>query len=57
MLLPHVVAIKEKFDPSMIPEEFSFSSDWARIRQHYPSGEGGELAGRIRDGSRDAHSG
>jgi len=28
ILLPHVVGIKEEFDPSMVPEDFSFSSGW-----------------------------
>jgi iron only hydrogenase large subunit-like protein len=27
-LLPHVVTIKEEFDPETIPEDFSFSSGW-----------------------------
>ena len=29
LLLPHVVAIKEKFDPSQVPEGFSFHPGWA----------------------------
>jgi iron only hydrogenase large subunit-like protein len=28
MLVPHVVAINEEFDPTMVPEDFSFSSGW-----------------------------
>ena len=28
MLLPHVVAIKAKFDPSQVPEDFRFSVGW-----------------------------
>ncbi|MCX6831347.1 MAG: 4Fe-4S binding protein [candidate division Zixibacteria bacterium] len=29
ILLPHVVNVKEEFDPSMVPEDFSFSSGWS----------------------------
>jgi iron only hydrogenase large subunit-like protein len=29
VLLPHVVAIKERFDPNQVPEEFSFHTGWA----------------------------
>jgi iron only hydrogenase large subunit-like protein len=29
ILLPHVVNVKEGFDPSMVPDDFSFSSGWA----------------------------
>ena len=29
ILLPHVVNVKEGFDPSMVPADFSFSSGWS----------------------------
>ena len=31
LLHPHVVAIKEKFDKSKVPEDFSFNTDWATL--------------------------
>ncbi len=31
ILLPHVVAIKKKFDESQIPEDFSFNAGWATL--------------------------
>jgi len=31
VLLPHVVAIKEKFDESVVPEDFSFNPGWATL--------------------------
>jgi iron only hydrogenase large subunit-like protein len=30
VLLPHVVAIKERFDESRVPKDFSFNAGWAR---------------------------
>jgi ferredoxin len=29
ILLPHVINVKEEFDPSMVPVDFSFSSGWS----------------------------
>ncbi len=31
ILLPHVVAIKEKFDESQVPEDFSFNTGWTML--------------------------
>ena len=31
ILHPHVVAIKEKFDPAQVPEDFSFTVGWAPL--------------------------
>jgi iron only hydrogenase large subunit-like protein len=31
ILLPHVAALKEKFDPTQVPEDFSFTVGWAPL--------------------------
>ncbi len=31
VLLPHIVAIKEKFDESAVPEDFTFNAGWATL--------------------------
>jgi iron only hydrogenase large subunit-like protein len=31
VLLPHVVAIKETFDPSQVPDDFAFNAGWATL--------------------------
>lgn len=30
-LLPHIVALKETFDPAQVPEDFTFNSGWAML--------------------------
>ena len=31
LIYPHVLAIKEKFDPAEVPEDFSFTTGWSRL--------------------------
>ena len=53
LLIPHVVAIKSKFDKSRVPKNFRFSVGWAVLGRADPVDQEGELAVRIRPGSRD----
>ncbi len=37
LLLPHVIAIKEKFNESMVPKDFCYNSDWTNLGVIAPS--------------------